>query len=108
VINATNPLEVRAAFEAAFSEFMHGASSVSSAAFNSTSLQEDTLLFRGFFDLRDNTGDLRATRVLPDGTLAATPLWSAATQLDGIAPDQRTIVTFNPATAAGVPFRHAR
>ena len=100
---------MRAAFEAAFNEFMHGASSVSSAAFNSTSLQEDTLLFRGFFDLRDNTGDLRATRVLTDGTLCRDAdsgvlrsNSTASRRLHG------SIVTFNPATATGVPFQYAR
>ena len=72
-INAGDPQQLKSAFEAAFLEFTQAGSSVSAAAFNSTSLQEETLLFRGFFDLRDNTGELIAVEVLADGSLAASP-----------------------------------
>ena len=107
-VNASNPLQLRAAFEAAFLEFTQAASSVSSAAFNSTSLREGTLLYRGFFDLRTNTGDLTATTVDPDGNLAATPIWSAAQQLDDIDPASRIIVTYDRTARHGYPVPASR
>ncbi len=106
-VNAGNPLQLRAAFESAFLEFTQAASSVSSAAFNSTSLREGTLLYRGFFDLRDNTGDLTATQVSPDGTLAAVPVWSAADRLDLKSPASRIVVTFDRPARLGIPFDFA-
>jgi type IV pilus assembly protein PilY1 len=105
--SAGNPLELRAAFEAAFLEFSESASSVSAATFSSTSLQDGTVLYRGFFDLRDNTGDLTATTVNPDGTLADTTLWHAADLLNVRNPTTRVIVTFDSLTGSGIPFRHA-
>jgi type IV pilus assembly protein PilY1 len=115
-VNASNPQQLRAAFEAAFLEFTQAASSVSAAAFNSTSLQEDTLLFRGFFDLRDNTGELIAVEVFSDGSLAATPRWSASNQLDALVMPggdptgsghvNRKIVTFDPVGWQGIQFRN--
>jgi type IV pilus assembly protein PilY1 len=110
-VNTGNPLELQAAFQAAFLEFAHGRSSVSSVAFNSTSLQEGTLLFRGFFDLRYSIGDLTATEVQTTGPnagqLAEQPRWSASAQLSSQLPDGRVIVTFDPQTWRGIPFRHS-
>ena len=77
-LNASNPRQLQSALENAFLEFTQAASSTSSAAFNSTSLEEGTLLYRGFYDLRYNIGELTATRVNLDGYLAATPLWKAS------------------------------
>ena len=108
-INASNPEELQAAFEAAFLEFTQAASSSSAAAFNSTSLRDGTLLYRGFYDLRDNTGELTATAVDVHGDLADTPTWRASEQLNpgNKAPDDRVIVTFDPFTWDGTPFRFA-
>jgi Tfp pilus tip-associated adhesin PilY1 len=106
-VNASDPVQLKAAFESAFLEFTQASSSVSSAAFNSTSLREGTLLYRGFFDLRDNTGDLTATRVSEDGVLDPAPLWSAADRLDSMNPVNRVVVTYDPTNREGVPFLHA-
>ena len=48
------------ALQSAFQEFSNGSVSVSAVAFNSTALREQTVEFRGFFNLKYNTGDLRA------------------------------------------------
>jgi Tfp pilus tip-associated adhesin PilY1 len=106
-LNASNPRQLQTALENAFLEFTQAASSTSSAAFNSTSLEEGTLLYRGFYDLRYNTGELTATRVNADGSLASTALWKASEELDDKAPDDRVIVTFNPLEDEGVAFRYA-
>ncbi|MEQ8857693.1 MAG: PilC/PilY family type IV pilus protein [Pseudomonadales bacterium] len=107
-LSAVNPQELQTALESAFLEFTQAASSTSAAAFNSTSLQEGTLLYRGFYDLRDFTGELSATLLNPDGTLAATPEWVASEQLNPAnkLPNNRVLVTFDPANREGIPFRH--
>ena len=108
-LNASDPERLQAAFESAFSEFTQAASSTSSAAFNSTSLREGTLLYRGFYDLRDNTGELTATEVNSDGTLEPVPNWRASEQLDPAnkLPANRKLVTYDPLAQQGIPFRFA-
>ena len=108
-LNAGNPQQLELAFEQAFLEFTQGSSSTSAAAFNSTSLQDGTLLYRGFYDLRNNTGELMATTVNPDGTLAATPVWRAADRLNPVykLPTARRLVTFDRGLYDGMPFRFA-
>jgi Tfp pilus tip-associated adhesin PilY1 len=104
-LNASNPRQLQSALESAFLEFTQAASSTSSAAFNSTSLEEGTLLYRGFYDLRYNIGELTATRVATDGTLASAPLWKASEALDDKSPSDRVIVSYDPLDHAGVAFR---
>jgi len=105
-LSASNPQALRAAFESAFLEFTQASSSTSAAAFNSTSLRDGTLLYRGFYDLRDNTGELTATEVFTDGSLAAAPTWSAAEELNGKLPNNRVLVTWDDLNGTGVPFRY--
>ncbi|MBK80296.1 MAG: hypothetical protein CMQ43_05195 [Gammaproteobacteria bacterium] len=107
-LSAVNPQELQTALEAAFLEFTQAASSTSAAAFNSTSLQEGTLLYRGFYDLRDFTGELSATLVNPDGTLNPVPEWRASEQLNPAnkLPNNRVIISYDRNSRAGVPFRY--
>ncbi|NKB99260.1 MAG: hypothetical protein GKR90_12305 [Pseudomonadales bacterium] len=112
-LNAGNPQELQTAIETAFLEFTQAASSTSAAAFNSTSLREGTLLYRGFYDLRNRTGELTATQVSTEGVLAVAPTWSAAELLDpdhlsglGLLPSERVIVTFDPSTNDGIRFEY--
>jgi Tfp pilus tip-associated adhesin PilY1 len=107
-LNASDPRELQQAFDAAFLEFTATASSASAASFNSTSLRSGTLLYRGFYDLRDNTGELTATIVNPNGTLEPVPTWKAAELLNPttILPTNRTIVTSDPVSGDGIPFRY--
>lgn len=105
-LSAVDPAQLQRSIEDAFIEFGDAQSSLSAAAFNSTSLRQGTFLFRGFFDLSDNTGDLTATIVNEDGTLEATPVWSAAREL---APDRATaagrrIVTYDGVNRVGRTF----
>lgn len=107
-LSAGNPQELQAAFEKAFLAFTQAASSASAAAFNSTSLRDGTFLFRGFYDLRDNTGELTATVVNADGTLADAPSWRASEMLNpgNKLPTNRVLVTADSLTGDGIPFRH--
>jgi type IV pilus assembly protein PilY1 len=108
-LSAGNPQELQAAIESAFLEFLQAASSASAAAFNSTSLRNGTLLYRGFYDLRDRAGEITTTEVSNAGVIAATPEWLASEELDAPTklPNDRVLVTWNPASEAGVPFRFA-
>ncbi|MEQ9451941.1 MAG: PilC/PilY family type IV pilus protein [Pseudomonadales bacterium] len=107
-LSAGNPVELQSAIESAFLEFTQASSSASAAAFNSTSLRDGTLLYRGFYDLRDRTGELTATEVSATGVIASTPTWRASDQLEPAnkLPDDRVIVTWDPAAEDGVPFRY--
>lgn len=106
-LSAVNPQELQTALESAFLEFTQAASSTSAAAFNSTSLQEGTLLYRGFYDLRDFTGELTATQVNSDGTLEPAPVWRASEQLNpgNKQPNDRVLVTFDATNRSGIAFR---
>lgn len=106
-LSAVNPQELQTALESAFLEFTQAASSTSAAAFNSTSLQEGTLLYRGFYDLRDFTGELTATQVNSDGTLEPAPVWRASEQLNPAnkQPNDRVLVTFDATNRSGIAFR---
>ncbi|MCZ6619406.1 MAG: PilC/PilY family type IV pilus protein, partial [Gammaproteobacteria bacterium] len=108
-LDAGNPQQLQAAFQAAFLEFTQAASSTSNAAFNSTSLREGTLLYRGSYDLRDNTGELTATVVNADGSIAASPTWRASEQLDppNMFPNDRVLITSDSSTGDGIAFRYA-
>lgn len=108
-LSAGNPEELQAAIKSAFLEFTQAASSASGGTFSATSLRDGALLYRGFYDLRERTGELTATQVSNTGVIAATPDWYASQALDvpGKLPTDRVIVTWNPLSAAGVPFRYA-
>ncbi|MEM9620949.1 MAG: PilC/PilY family type IV pilus protein [Pseudomonadota bacterium] len=106
-LNAGDPQELQTAIETAFLEFTQAASSSSAATFNSTSLQDGTLLYRGFYDLRNRTGELTASEVSTDGVVSTTPTWAAAGLLDSTTPASRTIVSYDPSTNSGIAFQHA-
>lgn len=108
-LQANNPVLLSAAFQQAFSEFSDGSVSVSAVAFNSTALREETVEYRGFFNLKFNSGDLRALTVDPDNGAVDNdnPIWRAAPELDAVTPDSRVIVTFDRQAGDGIPFRYA-
>jgi len=110
-LNAGDPQQLQSSVGTAFREFTQAASSSSAAAFNSTSLREGTLLYRGFYDLRSRTGELTASRVSTTGEIDSVPIWTAARLLDadspsGQLPSQRVIFTFDPQQKTGIPFRY--
>lgn len=109
-LNAGQPGELQTAVGAAFREFTQAASSSSAAAFNSTSLREGTFLYRGFYDLRNRTGEMTASTVnSTTGEISAVPTWTAARMLDptgplSLTPAQRIIFSYDPDNNAGVEF----
>ncbi|MEM7001897.1 MAG: PilC/PilY family type IV pilus protein, partial [Pseudomonadota bacterium] len=108
-LNAGDPQELLSSMESAFLEFNQASSSASAAAFNSTSVkQEGTLLYRGFFDMRDRTGEMTARVIDEDtqGLLDVEPLWYASDKLDDLTPASRRLLTTDPSTFATIPFKY--
>ncbi len=108
-LKANNPVLLSSALQSAFRDFSNGSVSVSAVAFNSTALREQTVEYRGFFNLKYNTGDLRALDVDASTGIVdeANPIWRAAPQLDGVSSTNRVIVTFDRVNDTGIPFRYA-
>jgi type IV pilus assembly protein PilY1 len=108
-LQANDPVLLSQALQSAFQEFTNGSVSVSAVAFNSTALREQTVEYRGFFNLKYNTGDLRALDVDPTTGFVndASPLWRAAQKLDTQTPTNRVIFTYDRIVDAGIPFRFA-
>ena len=105
-LSAANVVDLRNAVQDAFDEFSDAQSSTSAASFNSTSLREGTLLYRGFYDLEDSTGELTASAVDDAGVVSATPTWRATEEL---APEnkpaaQRLLVTYDALARDGIAF----
>ena len=71
--------------------------------FSTSSLKEDTQLFQTLLDSKDWSGNLVAYSLNDDGSINGAPNWSAATELDAIAAEDRTILTW--AGGEGAPFR---
>lgn len=77
--------------------------SASGLSFNTATLSTESLLFSASFNTTKWSGELKATNLdsvtgLPDGVA-----WSVQEKLD--AQSSRSIITYNPATQAGVPFQ---
>ena len=107
-LDGQNPDELTAALEAAFSEFSAGLGAGSAVSFNSQEITNGVVLFRSFYNLLDNTGDVVAATLNADLSVGE-QLWSTATQLDnqlGAGGTGRQIVTYDPSPGAlaGVPF----
>ncbi len=108
-LNANNPEELKTALEKAFQQFAQAIGTASAVSFNSQEVQANTLIFRAFYNIRENSGDLIAQNINPDGTLGS-EVWSAAEALDLKTYDNREILTFDSSVvngAGGIPFRAA-
>jgi type IV pilus assembly protein PilY1 len=88
----------------AFDEFSQGSGAASAVSFNSQEIQQDTLIFRAFYNTKINTGDLIAQSLTDDGLLEE-PVWSSAEALDSQDANSRQIMTYDAANSVGIPFR---
>ncbi|HKK14846.1 MAG TPA: PilC/PilY family type IV pilus protein, partial [Gammaproteobacteria bacterium] len=114
-LSAGNPNALVTAFKSVLSQISSRTSSFSSAALSSGSLTTNTELYTAEFDPGDWSGHLKATKIMPDGTLGSVS-WDAACLLTGTtlaggtctatAQDPstgRSIITVDSGT--GIPFR---
>lgn len=75
-------------------------STTASVAVNSSRLSTDTAVFQSRLDSRFWSGDLTANAVASDGTVSASPVWSAAAKLDALnSVNGRNILTISPLPA---------
>ncbi len=110
-LNANNPEELSSALSASFEQFTQAIGSASAVSFNSQEVQAGALIYRAFYNIRENTGDLIAQEFSADGTLSS-EVWSAASGLDDPSKTYslRNILSFDPTVASGaggIPFRFA-
>jgi type IV pilus assembly protein PilY1 len=103
-LSASNTKQLADALTSAFEEFAQGSGAASAVSFNSQEVQEDTLIFRAFYNTKINTGDLVAQKLTAD-ELIEEPVWSSAEALDLQTFDTREILTYDPDTGLGIPFR---
>lgn len=111
-VSAGSAATLSKALVSAFEEFQQGSGAASAVSFNSQEIQEDTLIFRSFYNTKNNTGDLVAQGIDGDGVVDEEVTWSAAQRLDLVDPDNRVIITLDrdPLSltyAEGIPFRPA-
>ncbi|MDZ7684307.1 MAG: Ig-like domain-containing protein [Gammaproteobacteria bacterium] len=103
-LSAGNASELADALVSAFEEFAAGSGAASAVSFNSQEIQEETLIFRAFYNTKINTGDLVAIPFTDEG-LGATPAWEAAARMDLVDDTDREILSWDPDAAEGIPFR---
>ncbi len=108
-LSARDPASVGEALTKATSTIAErGKTTSAGAGFNTPRLTTDSLIFQTELDTTDWSGDLKAFKVNPDGTLEETPEWSAAEILDDDTltnPTQRVILTRD--ATDGVTFEWA-
>lgn len=105
-LNAASAKELSDALISAFEEFAQGSGAASAVSFNSQEIQEDTLIFRAFYNTKINTGNLIA-QSLTEAGLVDEPVWQSAVEMDNVDPDDREIFTFDAEFSQGIPFRPA-
>ncbi|MFT4677001.1 MAG: type IV pilus assembly protein PilY1 [Candidatus Azotimanducaceae bacterium] len=103
-LDASNAGDLANKLVEAFDEFSQGSGAASAVSFNSQEIQEDTLIFRAFYNTKINTGDLTAQSLTDDGLLEE-PVWSSAEALDLINPNDREILTYDDVAGVGIAFR---
>ncbi|MCB1644143.1 MAG: cadherin domain-containing protein [Pseudomonadales bacterium] len=103
-LDASSAKELADALIDAFEEFAQGSGAASAVSFNSQEIQEDTLIFRAFYNTKINTGNLIAQSLTDEG-LVEEPVWESAKVMDGVDADDREILTFDRVNNVGIPFR---
>jgi type IV pilus assembly protein PilY1 len=101
--SASDTATLNTALAAIFSDIMSKVGSASSVATNSTSLNTTSTIFQAKFDSTDWSGKMLAYLLNSDGSVPSSPTWDASTLLP--AASSRTILTYKPSTAKGIPFR---
>jgi type IV pilus assembly protein PilY1 len=107
-LDASNPNDLINALNAAINSIAERTSSAASVALNSGSHNANSRVYQARFNSGDWSGQLLSFPIDGDGNISS-PEWDAAVALSSQNYDTgRTILTYNPATHAGVPFRWAQ
>jgi type IV pilus assembly protein PilY1 len=102
-VNAADPQQFTDGLSAVLTDISERVASTGNVTATSTSLTSNTLLFQSRFVGGNWTGDLVATRINTDGTLATTPSWKASEHIPTAA--SRSIYTWSG--TAGITFQWA-
>lgn len=101
--SASDTATLNTALAAIFNDIMSKVGSASSVATNSTSLNTSSTIFQAKFDSADWSGKMLAYVLNSDGSVPTSPTWDASTLLPSAT--SRTILTYKPSVAKGIPFR---
>jgi type IV pilus assembly protein PilY1 len=106
-INTGTPQELADAINTVLNDITRRIGTAASVAVSSEKLETGLVIYQGFFDSGDWSGNLEAYDVDPSGTVNLTPKWSAKTKLNAANWNTgRHILTMNDATPAAVAFRY--
>jgi type IV pilus assembly protein PilY1 len=103
-LSAQNPETLSSSLLNALTNITERASTATAAAFNSTSLSANSVVYQANFDPVKWSGELLAFPISTSGAISSTPIWNAATQLSTQLPVNRVVLTYNPSTNTGIPF----
>jgi type IV pilus assembly protein PilY1 len=104
-LRTTNPDELEAALKTALNDIEIRTSSAAAVALNSGTRTTDTHVYQARFTSGSWNGQLLAFPIMVDGSLG-TETWDAGKVLQSQNFDTgRTILTYNPSTKSGIPFR---
>ncbi|MCG7201294.1 hypothetical protein MD273_16280 [Marinobacter pelagius] len=108
IYNANTPAQLQSELSATIRDIVSSLGSASGVTFNSATLESDSLIFSALFNSTSWSGDVEARALNPStGAISSSRSWSAAEQLSGQQPSQRTILTYSNTAADGVPFQWA-
>lgn len=103
---ANNPQELIDRLRSAVLTALAATGSASSLSVNSTVLTASTRVYQTLFKSGDWTGEIKSYSIAASGLINSVPEWTAQTQLQGVAPGSRRIITLD-ASGAGIPFTWA-
>ncbi len=102
-VNAADPQQFTDGLSAVLTNIGERVASSGNVTSTSSSLTSTTLLFQSRFTGGNWTGDIHASRIESDGTIATTPTWKASEHIP--APASRSIYTWSG--SAGIAFQWA-
>ena len=101
---ATNPGQLEADLQTVFRNVSKTRSSAASVVANSVTLETNTFIYQAQFNSGEWSGDLLAYQVNSDGSVNTSASWNSASVITGQGSAGRTILTYSPTAADGVPF----
>lgn len=104
--NASHPDELVTKLNAALNSIIARTSASAALSFNSSTIKSNTLVFQARYQTQDWSGELLYLPITGQGVVEK-PIVNTATELAKLLPDDRSILTLDPSTGNGIPFRWA-
>ncbi|MFT7257942.1 MAG: type IV pilus assembly protein PilY1 [Candidatus Azotimanducaceae bacterium] len=103
-LNVTNAADLFTGLEKAFEQYAQGSGAGSAVSVNAQKIQNDSVIFRAFYNTKNNVGNLIAQSLTETGLLE-NPVWESAARMDNVAAKNREIITLDRIGVRGIPFR---